>query len=105
MAAEDGEGARGEGSAEAVGDSVTGVQRLQGAAGKGAVGVMRALGRAAKDVDSRADALGAEAGAAKQSAAADGCENGVQVAHILEELLGGGRLSRGGAVVVVGRDQ
>src|SRR5882672_1030726 len=105
MTAEDGEGAQGEGSAEAVGDSVTGVQRLQGAAGKGAVGVIGALGLAAKDVNSRADALGAEAGATEQSAAAYGCENGIQVAHIFEELLYGGGLSGDDAVVVVGMDQ
>ena len=102
---QDGEGARGERGAEAIGDSVARFEGLQGAGLDGAVGIVGALRFAAEDGDARTKALNAEARAAEQAAAANGGEDRVQVPYFFEELLGGGGLAGDDAVVVVGMDE
>lgn len=105
MAAQNGEGAGGEGGAEAVGDGVAGIEGLEGAGVQGAEGVVGAGGFAAEDVDIGAEGFGAEAGAAKKAAAADGGEDGVEIGDLFEEFLCGGSLASDDAVVVVGMDE
>src|SRR6266849_3470687 len=61
VAAEDRESPWRKRSAQAVGDSVAGVLRLQRTGGQRAIGVIRALRFAAKDAHTRANPLGTEA--------------------------------------------
>lgn len=105
MAAQNGEGAGGEGGAEAVGDGVARIEGLEGASGQGAVGVVGAGGFAAEDVDIGAEGFGAEAGAAEKATAADRSEDGVEIGDLFEELFGGGGLAGDDAVVVIGMDE
>ncbi len=99
--AENGEGARREGSAQAVGDGVAGIERLQSSGGEGAVGVIGARGFAAEDSNGGSNASGAEARSAQQAAAADRCKHGVQIPDFLKQFFGGGGLAGDDAVVVV----
>ena len=99
--AQNGEGAGGEGRAQAIRDGVAGLEGLQRAGGQRAVGIVGALGLATKHAYFRAQALRAEAGAAQESTAADGREHGVQIADLFEQFFGGGGLPRDDAVVVV----
>src|SRR2546430_4262021 len=89
MLAKDRESSRRQRGAQAVGDSVAGVLRLQSAGGERTVGIIRAFGLAAKHAHVGANPFGTETRAAEQSTAADRREHRVQVANLFEQLFRG----------------
>src|SRR5215467_12517527 len=99
--AQNGEGARGKGSAQAVGNGVAGILRLQRSGGQGPVSIIGAGRFAAEDSNILSNAFGSQAGATEQTAAADWSKNGVQIRHFLEEFLGGCSLPGNNAVIIV----
>lgn len=105
VAAENGEGARGQGRAKAVGDGVAGIERLESASGEGAIGIVGAGRFAAEDVDIGAEGFGAQASTAKETASADGSEDGVEVGDFFQKFFCGGGLAGDDPIVVVGMDE
>src|SRR5260370_40177287 len=102
---QDGKRSRRERGAQAVGDGVAGVLRLQRTRGQGAVGVIRAFGLAAEYADIGTNPFGAEASPAEQSAATDRGKHCIQVTEIFQQLLCSGGLSSDDAVVSLGIHQ
>ena len=99
------ERARGERSAQAIGDGVARLQRLQRAGGQRTVSIIRALRLASEHASVCANPLGAQARSAEQSAAADRGEHGVEITGVFKQLLRRSGLSGDDAVVVVGMNE
>ncbi len=99
---EDGEGERGEGGAETVGDGVAGAGGRDGTGTKRAISIVGVGGLAADDFDLRALKFGGERDAAEKTSATDGSEDVIEVGDFFEKFEGDGALAGDDLHVVVG---